>query len=187
MLYSFRQFYLPQNSTEAPLNFSKFPDEALDERIIRSLAEDKQGKIWIGTEMGLLCYDANFKKQPLPFPWYETRALLVDRHGAVWVGTSGGGLVRYLDSGASAQFRQVDGLADDFVTALMEDQEGSVWIGTRNGLSQFSEVKIPTFGKTEGLTVMKGVEYGQTHYELEGMKNGKKVEVTFDSEGKRGK
>jgi uncharacterized membrane protein YkoI len=43
------------------------------------------------------------------------------------------------------------------------------------------------FGTATGLTVMKGVEYGETHYEIEGLQNGKKVEVTFDSAGKRGK
>jgi len=43
------------------------------------------------------------------------------------------------------------------------------------------------FGTSNGLTVMKGVEYGETHYEVEGPKNGKKVEVTFDPEGKKGK
>jgi uncharacterized membrane protein YkoI len=43
------------------------------------------------------------------------------------------------------------------------------------------------FGTTSGLTVMKGVEYGETHYEIEGPKNGKKVEVTFDPQGKQGK
>jgi uncharacterized membrane protein YkoI len=43
------------------------------------------------------------------------------------------------------------------------------------------------FGTTSGLTVMKGVEYGETHYEIEGPKNGKKVEVTFDPDGKKGK
>src|SRR5262245_31462747 len=32
------------------------------------------------------------------------------------------------------------------------------------------------FGTSDGLTVMKGVEYGETHYEIEGPKNGKKVE-----------
>ena len=34
---------------------------------------------------------------------------------------------------------------------------------------------------------MKGVEYGETHYEIEGTKNGKTVEVTFDPAGKKGK
>jgi hypothetical protein len=33
---------------------------------------------------------------------------------------------------------------------------------------------------------MKGVEYGETHYEIEGQKNGKKVEVTLDPLGKHG-
>ncbi len=130
---------------------TKFPDPELDALTIRSLAEDKQGKIWIGTQSGLLCYDANFKRQPLPFPWYETRALLADREGAVWAGTSGGGLFRYLN-GTPTQLLKTDGLADDFVSALAEDNEGSLWVGTRNGLSQLSDVKIPTLGKADGLT-----------------------------------
>ena len=43
------------------------------------------------------------------------------------------------------------------------------------------------FGTTNGLTVMKGVEYGETHYEIEGPKNGKRVEVTFDPAGRPAK
>ena len=43
------------------------------------------------------------------------------------------------------------------------------------------------FGTTAGLIAMKGVEYGETQYEIEGMKNGKKVEVTFDPTGKQEK
>jgi hypothetical protein len=31
---------------------------------------------------------------------------------------------------------------------------------------------------------MKGDEYGQVQYEVEGMKDGKRAEVTFDPEGK---
>jgi len=34
---------------------------------------------------------------------------------------------------------------------------------------------------------MKGLEYGETHYEGRGNENGKKSEVTFDPDGKRGK
>ena len=43
------------------------------------------------------------------------------------------------------------------------------------------------FGTATRLTAMKGVEYGETQYELEGLKNGKKVEVTFDPNGKEEK
>jgi len=130
---------------------TKFPDPALDTLATRAIAEDRHGRIWVGTQMGLLCYDSDFKKLPLPFPWYETRALLVDREGSVWAGTSGGGLFRYLD-GISSQIQKTDGLADDFISSLAEDSEGSLWVGTRNGLSQLSDVKIPTLGKSEGLT-----------------------------------
>jgi ligand-binding sensor domain-containing protein/signal transduction histidine kinase len=130
---------------------NRFPDPVFDELTIRSFVEDRQGQLWIGTDRGLLCYDADFQRQPFPYPWYATRALLVDRQGTLWIGTSGGGLVRYLN-GIPIELRQKDGLADDFVASIMEDDEGSLWVGTRNGLSQISDVRIPTFGKTEGLT-----------------------------------
>jgi ligand-binding sensor domain-containing protein/signal transduction histidine kinase len=130
---------------------TKFPDPALDEMIIRAVVEDQAGVIWVGSENGPIRYDAEFHRLPGPATSTETAVFLVDRHGAVWIGTNGGGLFRYLDGGIT-QMRKVDGLADDFVTALAEDHEGSLWIGTRNGLSQLSDVKMPTFGKTEGLT-----------------------------------
>jgi uncharacterized membrane protein YkoI len=41
------------------------------------------------------------------------------------------------------------------------------------------------FGSTAGLKAMKGEEYGETSYEIEGTKNGKAVEVTFDPAGRR--
>ena len=130
---------------------TRFPDEVFDNLTVRCLVEDRQGQLWIGTDMGLLCYDENLQRQPFPFPWYPTRALLVDQANTLWIGTSAGGLVRYLN-GIPVALRQKDGLADDFVTALTEDEEGSLWIGTRNGLSQLSDLKIPTFGRAEGLT-----------------------------------
>ena len=40
------------------------------------------------------------------------------------------------------------------------------------------------FGNVTGLKAMKGVEYGETQYEIEGKKDGKTAEVTFDPTGK---
>ena len=136
---------------------SKFPDPALDELLINCVITDARGQLWVGTQFGLRCYAKDFKNQGLTFPWYATAALLADRHGAVWAGTLGGGLVRFLD-GTLSQLRKADGLADEFVTALLEDQEGSLWVGTRSGLSQLSDVRIPTFGKAEGLTADVNVD-----------------------------
>jgi uncharacterized membrane protein YkoI len=75
---------------------------------------------------------------------------------------------------------------------LVADANGEL-LGTEVPI-EFSQAPEPVraaaekyYGTSTGLTVMKGVEYGETHYEVEGMKNGKKSEVTFDPDGKPGK
>ena len=59
-------------------------------------------------------------------------------------------------------------------------------MGTENEI-EFNQLPEPVraaaekyFGTSAGLKAMKGAEYGQTHYEIEGPQGGKTVEVTFD-------
>jgi uncharacterized membrane protein YkoI len=73
---------------------------------------------------------------------------------------------------------------------LIADADGAV-LGTEVPI-EYSELPEPVraaaekyFGSATGLKAMKGVEYGETSYEIEGNKNGKTVEVTFDTKGKR--
>jgi signal transduction histidine kinase/ligand-binding sensor domain-containing protein/CheY-like chemotaxis protein len=127
-----------------------FPDDSINQSIIFAVAEDSAGQIWVGTENGLRCYDANFQRKEIGIPRFEVRALLVDRHGVVWIGTSGNGLMCYKD-GRVTSFKKSGGLVSDFVTALFEDREGSLWIGTRDGLSQITDLKFPIYSSTEGL------------------------------------
>ena len=75
---------------------------------------------------------------------------------------------------------------------LIADADGAV-LGTEVPI-EYSELPEPVrtaaekyFGSATGLKAMKGVEYGETSYEIEGNKNGKTVEVTFDPNGKRAK
>ena len=127
-----------------------FPDDLVNKSIIFALAEDSAGQIWVGTDSGLRCYDANFQRKEIGDARFEVRALLVDRHGVVWAGTSGSGLICYKNS-KPATFNKIGGLVNDFVTALFEDREGSLWIGTRDGLSQLTDLKFPIYSSTEGL------------------------------------
>lgn len=76
------------------------------------------------------------------------------------------------------------------VEYMIADVDGAV-LGTETSI-EYSELPGAVraaaeehFGGATGLKVMKGVEYGQTSYEIEGIKNGKTEEVTFDSTGKR--
>ena len=127
-----------------------FPDDSVNQSIIFAVAEDSAGQIWIGTDGGLRCYDASFRRKEIGDPHFEVRALLVDRHGVVWVGTSGNGLMCY-KNGKLTTFKKNGGLVNDFVTALFEDREGSLWIGTSDGLSQLTDLKFPIFSSPEGL------------------------------------
>jgi uncharacterized membrane protein YkoI len=75
---------------------------------------------------------------------------------------------------------------------LIAEKDGEL-LGTEVPI-EFSQLPEPVraaaekyFGTSAGLIAMKGVEYGETQYEIEGPKNGKKVEVTFDPAGKRAK
>jgi len=131
--------------------FKLFPDATLKKETIFAVVVDTVGRLWVGTQWGLRCYDSDFKpKEILPFTT-EVRALLVDRNGAMWIGTSGEGVLRY-QNGDLTSLRQTNGLAHDFVTTLLEDREGNLWIGTREGLSQLSNVKFPIYSTTEGFS-----------------------------------
>ena len=83
-------------------------------------------------------------------------------------------------------------VAGKHVEYLVADSNGEV-LGTEVSID-FNElpaaVRIAAekyFRTSAGLKAMKGVEYGETHYEVEGPKNGKTVEATFDPQGRRTK
>jgi ligand-binding sensor domain-containing protein/signal transduction histidine kinase len=129
---------------------TKMSDASLDQRIVFAMAEDREGQIWLGTETGLICCNSNLEIKTTATLTTEIRVLLVDRQGALWIGTGGKGLVRRYHN-RNEGFQRKDGLTDDFVIALAEDQEGSIWVGTRDGLSQFTDVKFPTYSTADGI------------------------------------
>ena len=76
------------------------------------------------------------------------------------------------------------------VEYLIAEADGAV-LGTENSI-EFSELPEPVrvaaekyFGSSAGLKAMKGVEYGETSYEINGQRHGKEVEVSFDPSGRR--
>jgi len=75
---------------------------------------------------------------------------------------------------------------------LIDASDGKI-LGTEVPI-EFSQLPEPVraaadkyFGTTTGLIAMKGVEFGETHYEIEGTRKGKRAEVTFDPSGKQEK
>jgi ligand-binding sensor domain-containing protein/signal transduction histidine kinase len=121
---------------------TKVSDPKLDSTPILAIAEDWGGQIWVGTDQGLVRYQADLqKKETFPLP-VEVRALFVDRHGILWIGTSGQGILKY-QNGTYSSLRKIDGLASDYVRTIAEDREGNLWVGTRDGVSQLTDIKFP--------------------------------------------
>ena len=119
--------------------------------MIRSIAEDKNNNIWIGTENnGLFRYEresdsfARFLHKPsdsLTLDNDNIAHLLVDQNNNLWIGTNsnetsaGSGLVRYdINTGKVKQFlhdpSDPNSLLDNRISALYEDQKGQILIGT---------------------------------------------------------
>ncbi len=76
-------------------------ENGLPQNTVHSIAQTRDGYIWIGTEAGLARFDGVkftiFDKQNTPqLKSNYIRALLADRQGALWIGTAEG-LVRMLE------------------------------------------------------------------------------------------
>ncbi len=114
-------------------------EEGLTYSIIRSLLQDRRGHLWIGTrDYGVSRFDGQY------FTHFtgqsgETIAplsMVEDIKGRIWMG-SRGGLTRY-DGTDFIQYKEEDGLNDNYIRWLTTDSNNNLWIGTqRNGLSHF--------------------------------------------------
>jgi signal transduction histidine kinase/ligand-binding sensor domain-containing protein/DNA-binding response OmpR family regulator len=126
---------------------------SLSDNYVNALLND--GNIlWIGTQNGLNRYDKTTRSFTI-FKRIKSTGLgnnnVLSLHKepgkGLWIGTDGGGL-NYLDIRTNKVYaiKQVDGLADNAVTAIIADNSGALWISTNNGLSRlvFKKNSFPT-------------------------------------------
>ena len=115
-------------------------------QFVRTIAQDKSGFMWFGSQVGLHRYDGY---QFLSFHHDASNSnslsseiisrILVDSSQQVWVATRGGGINIFRES--SQDFRHITTktpditLSDDNVNAILEDSSGNIWVGTENGLN----------------------------------------------------
>lgn len=112
-----------------------------------ALVQDRHGRVWVGSEGGLLYVDeaharlvrfvpagaaSQAARAALAAAWVSS--LLESRDGSLWVGTNHGLFVLGSDGKLRAWLRHEAGvpasLADDRVSALAEAAGGSIWVGT---------------------------------------------------------
>lgn len=101
---------------------------------VRTLFEDRNGDVWVGTTVGLHRFARRRVTSITDLD--VVSAVESDPRGGVWVGT-GAGLVRITDS-RRRRYGVSDGLPDAQVRALHFDRAGTLWVATEGGLATVS-------------------------------------------------
>ena len=120
---------------------------------VRSLCEDYQEGLWVGSQNGILRLLR--KSEVVAFtnglPGAPIAALVQERDGTLWIGSYGGGLGQF-KAGNCRVFDRRHGLGSNLIRTLCLDSGGMLWIGTEGGgLSCFQAGTIRSFGKQNGL------------------------------------
>jgi ligand-binding sensor domain-containing protein len=144
---------------------------SLSSNIVRSLLEDHDGNIWVGTSLGLnrIKYNTKLNKH-LNFEVYKNDVndpksishnyilpLFGSSTGEVWVGTLGGGLNKICENeDGSHYFKTIttkEGLPNNVIKGILEDENGNLWISSNKGISCFNPLnnEIRNFGVSDGL------------------------------------
>ncbi len=110
---------------------------------VQVIAEDTQGRIWIGTQTGLSIWNgASFftLNKQFGLPNDDIVALLSDGP-RMWIGTNGGGLFRFENNQLQVFNVGNIGMLSDVVSMLGKLPDGTLLIGTDKGLMSFDGSK----------------------------------------------
>lgn len=122
--------------------------DGLSQMSALAIAQDQQGFLWIGTQVGLNRYDgAKFRtfirqrNKPDSLSEHYISTLAADRDGGLWVGTISG-LNRYEPTHENFEAflpraSVENSLPHPKINALTFDRDGELWIASDGGLSHF--------------------------------------------------
>lgn len=127
--------------------------DGLPSNDVRSLCEDRDGNLWIGTSGGLVRLSRgriSVLTANEGLPHNGVSALFEDGEGNLWIGTAGGGLARLKD-GIFTSYTAHEGLPDDSTNVVIETSDRSIWVGTDSGLARLAGGRVTAFGTADGL------------------------------------
>ena len=123
----------------------------------RSIIEDNNGQILIGTENGLfVLYDGVFKMRKL-LGEVAVRSLVIDKFDNLWISTIEKG-VYYKKGEKYIQISTKNGLSNNSVLRLFFDKEANLWIGTYGGLNKFKNFLFVNYKIEKGLPILSIVK-----------------------------
>lgn len=98
------------------------------------LLSASDGRIWIGGNSGVVCYDGTvFGQQDPAGGLTSARGMFEDSRGRIWIGTNDNG-VGVIDGRDCTMLTYKNGLPSSSIRSFAEDPQGNVLIGTTAGL-----------------------------------------------------
>ena len=125
--------------------------------VVRSMAEDAQGDLWIGTQdSGLWQLSQGSVGQQIPWGRlghkdFATVLIADATQGGLWLGFIQGGIAYLADGQIRTSYESTDGLGAGIVNDLRLDQDGTLWVATDGGLSRLRNGRIVTLNSKDGL------------------------------------
>ena len=141
--------YNPQNKT-----FVRFTKQSgLGENMIRSINEDLQGNIYVGTIGGISKITNAGVILKVNIPSDTTLAftgISTDNENNLWL-TTNEGIFKYNEF-SFKRFRELNGLPNNSVLCVFQDRERNLWFGTDGfGVSKFSSEAFASYSVRDGL------------------------------------
>ena len=129
-------------------------DGGLVQQNVRAIHQDRAGRMWFGTEGGLVCFaNGEWKLFTAENGLNSTNITAIDddADGNVWIGTQRGGVNRWREGKFSALAKTGTAPSEE-ITALLADKHGVLWTTTPAGLGRWEKEKWTSYTTREGLT-----------------------------------
>ncbi len=145
-----------------------YPNIELTNSDVRSIMQDRTGKIWIGTNGGgvniidpetqehkILMRNDSLASQSLSLDWI--RFIQEDSYGCIWIGTSYGlNLYDPVEETFQHYFhddKDSTSISSDFIYSFAEDLNNQIWIGTALGLNKYDRKtgQFQVYTESDGL------------------------------------
>jgi len=141
-----------ESAIRSDLLFERFGSrDNLPDNRIRSIFQDSQGVLWIGTMNGVCQYDGyNFKKDISSRNAFRqsgswTSDICEDSLSNIWMGTKDGlnvyNTISQEFTHYASNISNQGTIIDNEIKALLYDQNSNLWIGTAKGLMQYDPIK----------------------------------------------
>ena len=100
-----------------------------------TVAQTKEGFLWIGCYSGLIRYDGNtFERMSAATGVGSVMCLYADSRDRLWIGTNENGLAM-MERGEFRIWGEDDGLGSAKIRTITEDENGTIYVGTTAGIT----------------------------------------------------